>query len=55
MAIHNTTTTTNYVVQWDDSDPNNQSQGMPGAPLLARPLRETWGSFQPKIQSRAND
>jgi hypothetical protein len=31
MAIHNTTTTTNYIVQWDDSDPNNLSQGMASA------------------------
>jgi hypothetical protein len=28
MTIHNTTTTTNYVVQWDDGDPNGQSQAM---------------------------
>ena len=31
MAIHNTTTTTNYIVQWDDSDPNSQSQAMASA------------------------
>ncbi|MGH9142786.1 MAG: hypothetical protein ACRD2I_16765, partial [Vicinamibacterales bacterium] len=28
MALHNTSTTTNYIVQWDDGDPNSQSQGM---------------------------
>src|SRR5947208_3537879 len=31
MTIQNTTTTTNYVIQWDDSDPNKQSQAMAAA------------------------
>ncbi len=31
MTIHNTTTTTNYIVQWDDADPNGQSKAMASA------------------------
>ena len=27
MTIHNATTTTNYIVQWDDGDPNWAAKG----------------------------